>query len=221
MPLLRLDLWHPLWDRSFLPLILQRLGPLDPFSRPLPSSFEKISGKDEPHVCFPDCVGPFRSCRTKGIPIWMVLHCGTSSESTTGLSVSLRRRCLRVAVGWWRGYDVEPFVLPPHLTSRALGTTTFDLLHHVSGSDGNAELNWQMQIKIMGAHPPEITKRRVLDAVTLQHTVLHDDHILSRCPRDDHRLCELLGENSIPHTRHGDFDDNGVELSHPESESKS
>lgn len=77
--------------------------------------------------------------------------------------------------------------------------------------------------KITVAFPrrQEITQRRVLYAMTLQHTVLHDDHILSRCLRADHGLCELLGEDSSPHTRHGDFDDNGVELSHPESESKS
>lgn len=63
--------------------------------------------------------------------------------------------------------------------------------------------------------------RGVVGAMTFQHTVLHDDHILSRCLRDDHGCCEFLGENSSPHTKHGDFYDNGVELSHPESESKS
>ena len=57
--------------------------------------------------------------------------------------------------------------------------------------------------------------------MTLQLTVLPGDHVLSQRLRDDHGLWELLGENSSPHTRHGDFDDNGVELSHPESESKS
>lgn len=35
---------------------------------------------------------------------------------------------------------------------------------------------------------PETTQRRALDAMTFQHTVLHDDHILSRCLRADHRL---------------------------------
>src|SRR5437588_55357 len=60
---------------QLLPLILQRLGPLGPFNRLLPSSFEKISGKDAPHVVFPDCVGTFRSRRTKGVRIGM--YCTT------------------------------------------------------------------------------------------------------------------------------------------------
>lgn len=75
MPLLRLDLWHPLWDRSFLPLILQRLGPLGPFSRPLPSSFEKISGKDETHVRFPDCVGLSDRVGQREYRYGLVLYC--------------------------------------------------------------------------------------------------------------------------------------------------
>lgn len=83
----------------------------------------------------------------------------------------------------------RPCVSSPRPTSRALARTTFDPPHHLSGSDNNAKLNWQTTLVTIGPPPSlEITLRRALDAMTFQHTVLHDDHILSRRLRDDHRL---------------------------------
>lgn len=111
----------PTLGSQLFPLTLQRLGPLDPSNRLLPSSFEKISGKGAPHAFFPDCVGTSRSRRTKGVRIGA--YC-TTSESTTRLSV--KASAAGASVSWLCERGMMVNYVSRHLVQR-LGRLNNDL----------------------------------------------------------------------------------------------